>query len=207
MARAIHSLSNSSAYPFLPLFPPFISPPHSLRRLATGSPILSGFVSTPVSECLSSNPFTRPGLRPDIQLPPATSTLPPSRKVKSYGSVKAILSVLAFHVTPAGVFLRLFPAAGVCKGLKYFNQSSWNMAVSTVSSLVTGPYRIPFPSSSTTATHKLSSFCGARGSLQKWANRRNSYRLFPARSQEAIYLSNRWEIGIKNEYRIKDSIR
>lgn len=35
----------------------------------------------------------------------------PRGKVKSYGSVKAILSVLAFHVIPAGVFLRLFPTA------------------------------------------------------------------------------------------------
>lgn len=80
MARAIHSLSNSSAYLSSPLPLPLYHPPRSLRRLATGSPILSGFVSTPVSECLSSNPFTRPGLRPDIQLPPATSTLLPSRQ-------------------------------------------------------------------------------------------------------------------------------
>lgn len=44
----------------------------------------------------------------------------PRGKVKSYGSVKAILSVLAFHVTPAGVFLRAFPGGRRMQRLEIF---------------------------------------------------------------------------------------
>lgn len=69
-------------------------------------------------ECLSTNPFTRPGSHPDIY--PRVRLPPPSPdKVKSYGSVKAILFL------PPSIYLSLsqcslFHATTAC-----FSGFSW----------------------------------------------------------------------------------
>lgn len=101
------------------------SPPPSPHPLADWPPVSSfrGSSQPPSSrfECRGTNPFTRPGSHPDIY--PRVRLPPPSTdKVKSYGSVKAILSlhlsISLFLRAPFSMLPRcVSPAFPGCGGL------------------------------------------------------------------------------------------
>lgn len=137
MARAIHSLSNSTvaAHPQPPPLPSGVTS-------ADWPPVVQSFRGSfqPPFRIPQFQPFYTTNARIQTFTSSYVRPLSPSlAKVKSYGSVKATLLVPSF--LRQYIFLRLFPdCTGACKGLKYFNQSSWNVAASTISSSLS-PYR------------------------------------------------------------------